>query len=256
MSNPNSQVAAHSVLGPDVGRGGIRKGHAGRNCQMKDQTGGSQKFSADQKSAVPLGPMLGNRWVLAHLAGSLREAGGVNPLKMAHTICGRMARVLLAAGRSALNGEKAAIDFIQKSTKFDLKAARAELSRTRDKSGEAICSKMLHRYFGDYMQTLHDRTQMLYDSEQYQNVKWINCLPTFQTRFGVSVFRIAPFVAQLDNLDTLKSLYMYFYFLYLDAHYSERYADRWAKLFPNRARVVKERGLDLTNMDTYEDFMR
>jgi len=76
-----------------------------------------------------------------------------------------------------------------------------------------------------------------------------------QTKFGVSVFHISPFVEALENDETLASLYAYFYLLYLDTYCSIKCSERWSQLFPKKCRHVRQNGVDLGKLDAYEEFI-
>jgi len=113
----------------------------------------------------------------------------------------------------------------------------------------------LEERFARFIHNLHRAYQEMYDSPSYFQVKWVNCLPSFQTKFGVSAFQISPFVEALENVETLASLYSYFYMLYLDTHCSVRCYERWAQLFPNKCRHVRKNGVELSKLDAYEQFI-
>mmetsp|Transcript_9920 Transcript_9920/g.13809 ORF Transcript_9920/g.13809 Transcript_9920/m.13809 type:complete len:260 (+) Transcript_9920:146-925(+) len=188
------------------------------------------------------------RWVLGYLSGSLREAGGINPLRMARTIRERIASLLLRYVTHALEGDEDAAEFLKRNTGISMEVLKVA-------NNASDWQLRLRSWFDKYVKYLHKEAQKTYDSDAYCRVKWINCLPTFQTRFGVPAFRIGSYLKNVESLETLRALYKYFYLLYLDAHCSEKCHEKWQKLFPNKAKAVEELDIQLGKLDAYEDIV-
>eukprot|EP00954_Amorphochlora_amoebiformis_P021532 1347053-Amorphochlora_amoeboformis.AAC.1 len=189
----------------------------------------------------PIGNPMLKRWALSKFSGSLREAGGVNPLKMARLIRERIASVMQVNVQLALQGDRGAGEVIKQHSNVDLRDLKSSRSR--------------QHHFDKFICDINVRTQKMYDSKEYYPVKWINCLPSFQTRFGVSASRIEPYINAMENIERLKGLYSYFFLLYLDTYCSTTHPETWAKLFPKKAAYVRDNGLSLGKFDAYEEWV-
>mmetsp|Transcript_26981 Transcript_26981/g.37540 ORF Transcript_26981/g.37540 Transcript_26981/m.37540 type:complete len:273 (-) Transcript_26981:117-935(-) len=203
------------------------------------------------KSPPMLRPFLSQRWSLSRFSGSFREGGGVNPLAMAKCIRGRISQVLSKIAEDTMGGDKHAGELLAKFMGLKVESVKASCAKLTKAGWQAAKVE----YFRTYMEELHQQAQRFYDADPHYKIKWINCLPTFQTRFGVSACRIEPFVMRMENVDLLRSLYVYFFMLYLDAHCVAKNRATWAKLFPRKNKYVIENGIDLRTFDTYEDMI-
>ena len=162
----------------------------------------------------------------------------------------RMAVELAGYVTAALNRDEAAIRELRTHTRLNARGLHA-LSTQSD----VVFQICIRKCFDNFVRDLHVQAQKLYDSDDYCCVKWINFLPSFQIKYGVSAFRIVPYIQTMENLDTLKSLYSYFYALHFDTHVHEKCYEKWSKLFPNKAKAVRELDLQLSTFDSYEDMI-
>jgi len=228
------------------------EGCDGKSRQQKQQ----QRWKVSKKKKLnpsdpPLRSRLKERWALGHQSGSKRETGGVNPLRLARAIRDRMVAVLSDYVKRYLEGDQDAEIMVKKATGVSLSGVKSSIQCERVAS-EDLWIK-LSGCFDNFMKSLHKESQKNYDSKRYCGVKWINCIPTFQVRFGVSAFQIEPFIAVTTDLKQLKGLYNYFYLLYLDSHCYRKCYFKWARLFPNKCEFVRRNGVELATLDVYEE---
>mmetsp|Transcript_16229 Transcript_16229/g.24470 ORF Transcript_16229/g.24470 Transcript_16229/m.24470 type:complete len:238 (+) Transcript_16229:155-868(+) len=203
------------------------------------------------KSNTCIQPRKKQRWVLSRMAGSLREKGDIDPSELASKIYKRMEVVLRQNMEAALRGNAISKEVLQKHAGINSDM----LSNFKKIDNEDVKGAKLRTFFIDYVRSLRIAARRDYQKKEFISAKWINFIPTFQTRFGVSVTDISPYINVLDNLNTLEALEKYFYFLYLDVILSIKKESQWSKLFPLRSKRVKELGLDLSSLDTYEEIV-
>jgi hypothetical protein len=93
-----------------------------------------------------------------------------------------------------------------------------------------------------------------YDSPALRRVKWINSVNFFSRAFGIPIEEVQTYVKISSDISNLKTLYQYFYYLFLDLYCMVRLPERCEKLFPNKFKIVLDESLDLKTPDTYENF--
>eukprot|EP00469_Lotharella_globosa_P010692 CAMPEP_0167785524 /NCGR_PEP_ID=MMETSP0111_2-20121227/8281_1 /TAXON_ID=91324 /ORGANISM="Lotharella globosa, Strain CCCM811" /LENGTH=236 /DNA_ID=CAMNT_0007676797 /DNA_START=62 /DNA_END=772 /DNA_ORIENTATION=+ len=191
----------------------------------------------------------GSRWALSPFCGSKREAGAVNPFKMAKMCRERLTVVMFSVAQKAVKGDKSAAAVVIQESELKVnelqEIAKAPEQEQRDQ---------FEKLFRIYIKNLIKQTRCLYDSKGLCKVKWINLLPTFQSRFGVSACNMEDYIKTIENVEKLKGLYQYFFCLYLDTLCFKKHREKWNKMFPKKRNLVLDEDLDIGHCDAFEDF--
>jgi len=173
----------------------------------------------------------------------------VNPFKMAQLCRERLTVVMSSFAESAMKGDESAMAVVVQESGLGVKELQEIAKASEEKQQDEF-----KRLFRIFMKKLQRQTRHLYDSKSLCKVKWINLLPTFQSRFGVSAFNMEDYIKTIENVEKLKGLYQYFFCLYLDTLCFKKHRKKWDKMFPQKRNLVLDEGLDIGHCDAFEDF--
>jgi len=174
----------------------------------------------------------------------------VNPFKMAQLCRERLEAVMSTFADGAMRGNESAVAMVVQESGLDVNKLQ-EIAKMPEQEQQ----HQFERLFCRFMKNLQRQTRYLYDSKSLCKVKWINLLPTFQSRFGVSAFNMEDYIKTIENVEKLKGLYQYFFCLYLDTLCFKKHRKKWDKMFPKKRNLVLDEGLDIGHCDAFEDFV-